>query len=59
VSWNPLKALNWRFCRIEKLISNFSLVDWQWKRKVLLSVLLVSFSFSPSLLGFIELSTMN
>jgi signal peptide peptidase-like protein 3 len=37
VSWNPLKAQNWRFCRIEKLISNFSLVYWQQKRKVLLS----------------------
>jgi hypothetical protein len=37
VSRNPLKTLNWRFCRIEELISNFSLVDWQWKRKVLLS----------------------
>lgn len=34
---NPLKAQNWRFCRIEKLISNFSLVYWQQKRKVLLS----------------------
>lgn len=37
VSRNPLKAQNWRFCRIEKLISNFSLVYWQQKRKVLLS----------------------
>jgi signal peptide peptidase-like protein 3 len=37
VSLNPFKAQNWRFCRIEKLISNFSLVYWQQKRKVLLS----------------------
>jgi hypothetical protein len=37
VSLNPLKAKNWRFCRTEQLISNFSLVYWQWKRKVLLS----------------------